>query len=73
MNDDTVIKLTVNYRGTDLADSTVRVRMEAADPGTGWLDCSMRWSCPKMAQYAKENIQYTFGPSYTVRKEEVAR
>lgn len=72
--DDKVIKITASYRGRDLSDDTVRARMEEADPGTGWDGYGpLLWSCPRMAQYALENIQYTLGPKYDVRKEEIDR
>lgn len=49
----------VSYRGRPVKVATVNSRMEEADPGTWGEPETLLYSCPVMATYAAETIEFT--------------
>ena len=70
----TITSIEVRYRNAvRLRNSTINMRMDAADPGTWGLDHPLAYSCPILAESAAESIRWTLGPAYTVTTVERTR
>jgi hypothetical protein len=62
----TAYKINVEYEGNRLPDIIINVVMEHADPGTWGDDHPLLYTCPIMAEHARQNVADTHGPRYHV-------